>query len=598
MSPQPIWSKNIYDCSAYGGDSDNDGICDNWENQTNFHGLQIPFLAGDTGFWTLPCDTSANYSNDPSGDRVCPGNDMPDVYVEVDWMKGHVPDQTAINDVVRAFTNSPVKTCNAAGICKTGVRLHVMMGEEIPYHRDTISVPQAALAGGSGVLNPTEFDQIKQAYFGTAAERTIPAGSGWTYNEYLTSKKQVFHYALFVHSQADVPTSSGISEAPGNDMVISLGKFTGAIGSTDQQEGTFMHELGHNLGLQHGGNVQPTSTNLDPDNCKPNYLSVMNYLFQYNESFPVNRPLDYSHNKLATINEGNINEETGIGPSIPPDLQTVYGVSNGQIYKITKTDTSGYQKLWLTFDGNPLDSSGNGHNGNIIGNTAYSTTSKVGRQSFSFDTQTRVDSGNLGSFPANGTISFWMNPATVDNYRNPLTTNYNGGNAGIRFEESGTGSFVVVVGNDAGTYGVHTFTTNAIAANAWYHVVLTWDTTTNNVKGYLNNAKVFDESQTTWPTTIPDFAVGTGLNTNSNRQWNGLIDDVQMWNYPLSQTDVTNMFNGQQKGIDADNNGIINTNTSTTVFDINKIAQSGCDGTELNPNILTGFDDWSNLQYR
>ncbi len=30
-----------------------------------------------------------------------------------------------------------------------------------------------------------------------------------------------------------------------------------------------MHELGHNLGLRHGG--------MDDLNCKPNYLSVMNY---------------------------------------------------------------------------------------------------------------------------------------------------------------------------------------------------------------------------------------------------------------------------------------------------------------------------------
>jgi hypothetical protein len=30
-----------------------------------------------------------------------------------------------------------------------------------------------------------------------------------------------------------------------------------------------MHELGHDLGLQHGG--------ANSDNCKPNYMSVMNY---------------------------------------------------------------------------------------------------------------------------------------------------------------------------------------------------------------------------------------------------------------------------------------------------------------------------------
>ena len=60
---------------------------------------------------------------------------------------------------------------------------------------------------------------------------------------------------------------------------------THSIGSADQQEGTFMHEFGHNLGLQHGGN--------DGTNCKPNYFSVQSYLFQMS-NYVSNRPLDYS----------------------------------------------------------------------------------------------------------------------------------------------------------------------------------------------------------------------------------------------------------------------------------------------------------------
>ena len=46
-----------------------------------------------------------------------------------------------------------------------------------------------------------------------------------------------------------------------------------------------MHELGHNLGLEHGGR--------DPVNCKPNYLSIMSYTLQF-ETPVLNRPLDYS----------------------------------------------------------------------------------------------------------------------------------------------------------------------------------------------------------------------------------------------------------------------------------------------------------------
>ena len=47
--------------------------------------------------------------------------------------------------------------------------------------------------------------------------------------------------------------------------------------SADQAEAAiFMHELGHNFGLRHGG--WPGCLGSE-DNLKPNYLSVMNYDF-------------------------------------------------------------------------------------------------------------------------------------------------------------------------------------------------------------------------------------------------------------------------------------------------------------------------------
>jgi hypothetical protein len=46
------------------------------------------------------------------------------------------------------------------------------------------------------------------------------------------------------------------------------------------QGGTFMHELGHNLGLRHGGGSDLNGDAEDTPTFKPNYLSVMNYKFQ------------------------------------------------------------------------------------------------------------------------------------------------------------------------------------------------------------------------------------------------------------------------------------------------------------------------------
>ena len=110
-------------------------------------------------------------------------------------------------------------------------------------------------------------------------------------------RKDIFHYALFAHARGKpkaiclndddspnldcalpgfhVPSSaSGIGDLPGADLMVTLG-FWGFdfVGSEFVQASTFMHELGHNLDLWHGGFRDNT-------NCNPNYLSVMNYLFQ------------------------------------------------------------------------------------------------------------------------------------------------------------------------------------------------------------------------------------------------------------------------------------------------------------------------------
>ena len=79
------------------------------------------------------------------------------------------------------------------------------------------------------------------------------------------------------------------------------------VGSTEEQKGTLMHELGHNLGLRHGGS--------DDVNCKPNYLSVMSYSFQM-PIFVGLRPADYSQSDLPDLNELHLNEVAGIPASI------------------------------------------------------------------------------------------------------------------------------------------------------------------------------------------------------------------------------------------------------------------------------------------
>ena len=90
--------------------------------------------------------------------------------------------------------------------------------------------------------------------------------------------------------------SSGFGDVGGGDSLITLGGFGfDHNGSDVAQAGTFMHELGHNFERRHGGESLER-------NCKPNYVSVMSYLFQVH-GMNSGADVDFSGQVLAPLDE-------------------------------------------------------------------------------------------------------------------------------------------------------------------------------------------------------------------------------------------------------------------------------------------------------
>ena len=108
-------------------------------------------------------------------------------------------------------------------------------------------------------------------------------------------------------ASGQIRSTSGVSDIGGGDSLITLGLW-GAAGHPDPvQAGTFMHELGHSLGLTHGGLYYDTPGTYVPTlepNCKPNYQSVMSYQFQVD--LLDGGVLDYSEQSLNTLNENGL----------------------------------------------------------------------------------------------------------------------------------------------------------------------------------------------------------------------------------------------------------------------------------------------------
>ena len=317
--PYQYWQDSFLDFDAVdctdddrGGDSDKDGICDDFEDQDEHEGFLIvdypPNAVNGVG-------TGANYTWNCGSD--CPTIGTRDVLVEVDWMQGHEPFNTSLKNATQALKHS-------------GLDLRIQKDEKTINHMTDTVIPGFWMDPGS--------ESIKNQWFGTKSERggvDTPFGPN-TWTDYgWKQKKQVFHYAQFFHKQANNPTASGSGEIRGNDFSVTLGSFDGSIGSADQQAGTFVHELGHNLGLNHGG------TWLDTVNCKPNYLGVMSYTMQFSDLIG-NRTLAYSLSQIGnhtagsiSLNESDLDGDDGLGSVLaayPTEQTIVYGNSNGDLF--------------------------------------------------------------------------------------------------------------------------------------------------------------------------------------------------------------------------------------------------------------------------
>ena len=263
-----------------------------------------------------------------------------DLLVEIDSMSPHTPTTTAI-DLIKSKFNA-FELLNPDGTF--GVRIHYIRDDTIP-HRNCINI------FGDGDGDPTnDFNSIKTQWMGTNGER-----GGSLNSEFYQAKKDVYHYFLFIHTKCgslEEQKSSGSGEGGltggGNDGVVSLG-FPGwgnvisghDTGSDEYKASAFMHELGHNFNLGHGG---------DEDlNCKPNYLSVMNYLFTFPTWVP-GRVMDFSHDALASLDENSLVESQGIAgaPTIIGHSSTIS--HSGSHTKPVGTANSGVNYDWYTGD--------------------------------------------------------------------------------------------------------------------------------------------------------------------------------------------------------------------------------------------------------
>ncbi len=212
----------------------------------------------------------------------------PVVFVHYDYMvsadgHSHAPLKASLDQVVEAYR-------------KHGITLVID-----PQHTAIPQVGTTMFPAGQPAPDRVDFGVLKATYFHP-------------------KDKRAWHYAIFANdvSYFGDPVG-GAAELPGYDFVVA-GTTIDAVAGIPQarillEGGLFMHELGHNLDLRHGG-----ATNF-PEN-KPNYISVMSGLYTAGISTspvpgtltkPFSHRVDYSDRVLPTLDESALNEFAGVG---------------------------------------------------------------------------------------------------------------------------------------------------------------------------------------------------------------------------------------------------------------------------------------------
>ena len=281
-------------------DSDGDGLLDKWEEEGyDYDNDGVPDVRID--LW--------------GADK-----NIPDIFVEVDWMGNGTVDFEPEEDALRRAT----ETYEARSY-----RLHIDAGPtSIDHIRD-----EAWSTDGQGGAIPFQENVDYDGLFEIMEANFDPA------------RRKIFHYAIFANDfprkdscpTGFAPLNSQIFTVHARSIFFNNGCHRSHPGNVNEQTGTFLHELGHNMGLQHGGD--------DDLKNKPNYLSVMNYLFQ-TSGLILNGTdacedgcFDYSAWTLPTLQEDELYEKNGIGPigtdmygskyyCSPPPLENIDRIDN------------------------------------------------------------------------------------------------------------------------------------------------------------------------------------------------------------------------------------------------------------------------------
>ncbi len=204
---------------------------------------------------------------------------------------------------------------------------------------------------------------------------------------------------------------------------------------------------------------------------------------------------------------------------------------------------------YYPFNGNANDESGNGNHGTVVGATLTLDRFELGEKAFIFDgIQNRIIISNSASFNFQQnnrySISYWIRPKSLLRNINQIIFDkqFSAGNGQIGWnstiEPNGKLNFYVHNGN--GNLTGCNF--GDVSKDAWYHVVHIWNK--GSASTYLNGVLVGTSNYSGFVgDNLEPLIIGNSDFGPIGTAFNGLLDDIRIYNRALTQEEITYLAN-------------------------------------------------------
>jgi hypothetical protein len=289
-------------------------------------------------------------------------------------------------------------------------------------------------------------------------------------------------------------------------------------------------------------------------------------------------------------------------PSIAAIVQEIVNRSDwssgNSLAVLINTPTSGADRLTVSYNGNsslaPLlhveyttsahwtldetsgttatDATGSGNTGTVTGTASW--VPGVRNNGFSFNGATKIQASGLISSPTNITVAAWANLTAADT--NGADVISLGDRFVLRLDETSSSKATFWNGSSWVTVSI----SQTFAGTGWHHFAATFDDAANSFRLYVDGvqvASISTFSSVSYSGGGSNTVIGSHGNAATNRDFTGMMDDIRVYGYALTATQVAELYGfvGHWK---------LNETSGTTANDSSPLATNGS---------LSGTSHWS-----